>query len=130
MRRLAQPDPSDVVVETVYCFGCGRTVGVNAQDAPRQMTVFCEELCWHLEQLVSLEHAARDRVIRMLAEHGVAQSEIARLFGLTRPRVHQVLAQDNDEDYLLAGRRKPLTPKARAQKSRAGKLGGPERWKK
>lgn len=129
MRRLPQPDPSEIVVETVYCFGCGRTVGVIARDTPKQMILYCDELCWHLEQLVNLEHAARDRIIRVMAEHGVSQTRIGGIYGMTRPRVHQIIASGNGEDYLQAGRRPPYSDDERAQKSRAGKLGGPASWK-
>ena len=129
VRRYAQPDPDDIEIEAVHCFGCGRKVGVAYRDAPRKMEVHCEELCWYQEQLPSLEHAARDRFIRVMAELGVTQTEIGATFGgMTRPRIHQILVQGNNEDYLQYGRRALGTDEQRAAKARSGQRGGNAKW--
>lgn len=132
MRRLVQPDPDEVDRVAVHCFGCGQQVGVTSGNVPSTKKVaemFCEDLCWYQEQLSSLENAARDRFIRAMSERGVNDSELARTFGIHRSRVYQILlASNNDEDYLQAGRRRQLTDAEREDKARAGKIGTTQRW--
>ena len=115
MRRLPQLDPDAADIETVYCFGCGRKIGVT-QEIRNQ--VFCDELCWHKPQLVNLETAARTRALTYLTERvTLSASALAEAFGITRARVTQLLAQGNI-DY----RAEPMTEEQRAKKSRAGKI--------
>lgn len=125
MRRFPQPDPGDVETEVVYCFGCGRRLGVSGE---QKMAIYCEELCWHKEQLVDIEFAARNRAINYLITHlGCAVTTVADAFDRTRTRVNQVLAQSND-DYLTIGRREPVSAADRAKRSRAGKASAAGRW--
>ena len=125
MRRLSQPDPDDVAAETVYCFGCGRTIGVTSEE---KMAVYCEPLCWYKEQLVAIDTAVRNRAFHYLTEAGLAKEHVADAFGVTRARVNQVLAQSNDDDYLARFRKEPTTAALRRDRTRAGKLGGASRW--
>lgn len=104
MRRYPQPIPGTVDVIAVHCFGCGRQLGVTHEE---KTYVHCTELCWHQEQLPSLEHAARDRMIRFMWDQGAAQREIAETFDMTRPRIYQIIADGNSgDDYLMPYRRK------------------------
>jgi hypothetical protein len=103
MRRFPQPDPETVEIIAVHCYGCGRKLGVTHEE---KSYVHCDELCWHKEQLDSLENAARDRFICFMAEQGMSHSQIANVFGLHRTRAQQILATSNEVDYLQAGRRK------------------------
>jgi hypothetical protein len=104
MRRFRQPDPDVAEVVSVHCYGCGRKIGVGHED---KGNLHCSELCWNMEQLISLENAARDRFVVAMAEYGVTQIAIARIFGLSRAWVYQVLlAAGNNQDYLLEGRQK------------------------
>jgi hypothetical protein len=104
VRRYPQPDPDAVTVIAVHCFGCGRKLGVAAE-ARWKTYVYCSDLCYLQEQLVSLEHAGRDRMIRRMSELGVTQVDIAAVYDMTRPRIHQILADGNQGDYLQAYRR-------------------------
>lgn len=125
MRRLPQPDPADVEPETLYCFGCGRRIGVTPEV---KMAVFCEELCWHKDQLIGIETAARNRAFGYLIEHsGLTVTAVSDAFGVSRALINQVLAQSND-GYLAVGRKAATTDATREARSRAGKLGGASRW--
>lgn len=126
MRRFPQPDPGDVTIEVLHCFGCGRKLGVAAA---QKMAVYCEEMCWHKEQLVAFDQASRNRAIVYLVDRlGINVTDsFAAAFGITRARVNQVLAQSNG-NYLLLSRKETPTDDDRAAKARAGKLGGSSRW--
>jgi hypothetical protein len=125
VRRLPQPDPDDTEIQPVHCFGCGRHLGV----APEvKSAVFCTELCWHKQQVIGIENAARDRAIRYLADHGIANVAMAEAFGVTRTRVFQIIAQSNI-DYLRDGRAVPLSAAELAVKSKAGKISASRRRK-
>ena len=125
MRRLPQPDPDDVEIEIVYCFGCGRRLGVAAE---QKMAVYCEELCWHKEQLIALEASARNRAFNYLVTHlGHTVTAVSAAFDVTRARVNQVIAQSNG-NYLSLGRKDTITDEDRATKSRAGKASANRRW--
>lgn len=125
MRRFPQPDPDEIDIAPVYCFGCGRKVGVAAT---QKMVVYCEELCWHKEQLISFEAATRNRAFRYLVDHlGRSVIEVAAAFDRTQSRVNQILAQSNGS-YLATGRKPATTDDERASRARAGKIGGSNRW--
>jgi len=102
MRRFPQPDPDDVEKEMIYCFGCGRRVAVAVEE---KMAVYCDELCWHKEQLIALDVATRDRAFNYLITHlGLSVSAVSAAFDISRARINQVLARGNDS-YLAIGRK-------------------------
>ena len=115
MRRLPQLDPDATDIETVYCFGCGRKLGVTQEI---RNAMFCDELCWHKPQLVNLETAGRTRALTYMIENlGLTGTAVAEAFGITRARVSQLITQGTI-DY----RAEPMTEEERAKKSRAGKI--------
>lgn len=125
MRRLYQPDPDQIEIEEVRCFGCGRKIGVTAEV---KMEVFCDEQCWYKNQVINLDNAARNRALVYLVEHGVSKTAAADAFDLTRARILQIIDQGNEGDYLEVGRRPPTTNEERAARSRAGQISAQGRW--
>lgn len=128
MRRLFQPDPEEVEGEPVYCFGCGRKIGVTPEV---KTVVYCEELCWYKNQVINFDNAFRDRAFVYLVEHlGLTKTAVGEAFGVTRPYVFQVIEQGNEGDYLSAGRQKPQSDTARKGRSLSGKTTAAKRARK
>ena len=74
-------------LQEVRCRSCHRTTAL----ALRNFAVYCDEIC--VQEPAPAEREDRDAVIEILFHAGDSHAVLAEKFGLTRQRIHQILAK-------------------------------------
>jgi hypothetical protein len=79
-----------LTLHDLRCRGCGQRIGVTT--ANRSLSVYClEPSCPHLP--AANENDTRDAIIVTLSAVKKTPQELAKLFGLTRQRVLQIVGK-------------------------------------